>query len=197
MDSRFTYADPALVKGCLAREKEAFEILVNTYFPVLCSFANGIVKDSETAKDIVQEVFIRFWNGKEIFKEFNSLKAWLYLSTRNRALNELKSKKRSEEHHTTAHQQGQTTENNIFSAIVKAETLASVYSVVNQLPLQMRTVFELHYIEGMPIREIATRLGIRSKTVSNHRYNALCMLRAKLVDDADALSLLCLLGSVS
>jgi DNA-directed RNA polymerase specialized sigma24 family protein len=54
----------------------------------------------------------------------------------------------------------------------------------------MRAVFEMHFIEGMPVREIAVKLGITSKTVSNHRHNVLVALRTKFANDADALVLI-------
>lgn len=196
MDSFHTYnaSDPT---ACYTtKDSTSFVALVNTYFPVLCHFAYSIIKDQEAAKDIVQEVFVRYWKGNEAFDEFNKLKGWLYQSTRNRCLNELRSRQRSTSHHS-AYPSQEISENNILSAIVKAETLASIYSVISELPEQMRNVFEMHYLEGMPIREIAAKLGITSKTVSNHRYNALSILRAKLANDAEAFVLLWLITETS
>jgi RNA polymerase sigma-70 factor (family 1) len=197
MDSFHTYPNLELAEQFIKRDKDAFPVLVNTYFPLLCSFAFNIVKDKDCAQDIVQEVFLRYWSGTENFPEINSLKVWLYQITRNRSLNVLRKRQRQEHHHTKSGELSDTTEASILNSIVRTETLAAIYSVVSELPEQMRSVFEMHFLEGLPIREIAAKLGITSKTVSNHRYNAVKILKSKLNKDVDALILLSVLVKVN
>jgi RNA polymerase sigma-70 factor (family 1) len=197
MDLLHKHNNPELLQGIISRDKEAFPVLVNTYFPVLCSFAFSITKDHNLSKDIVQEVFLRFWKGTEKFDEFNSLKAWLYQVTRTRSLNELRSRHRLEHHHSTAQTNADLSDENVLAAIVRSETLASIYAVINELPDQMRTVFEMHFRQGMRIRDIASTLGISPKTVSNHRYNAISIVKKKLVDQPDAFILFCLMANTA
>lgn len=64
----------------------ALQLLVETYFPILCRFAEKFVPDSSLAKDIVQETFIKVWNNKPTFDNVMSLKGYLFTLTRNGCL---------------------------------------------------------------------------------------------------------------
>ena len=57
-----------------------------------------------------------------------------------------------------------------------------VINVLNELPEQCRTVFQLSRFEDMKYKEIADKLDISVKTVENHMGKALKLLRTKLVD---------------
>jgi RNA polymerase sigma-70 factor (ECF subfamily) len=118
MESFHKYGGSFPERQTVPKDQQSFAELVHTYFPVLSHFAFSIVKDEESAKDIVQEVFVRYWNGNEEFREFASLKAWLYQSTRNRCLNEIRSRQRSETHHTNAYPREEPGEDNILANIV-------------------------------------------------------------------------------
>ena len=69
--------------------KEFFE----TYYPVLCVFAQKYIPDSEKCKDIVQEALLSYWQKKEDFDNIHKVKGFLYVFVRNRALNYLRDQK--------------------------------------------------------------------------------------------------------
>lgn len=56
------------------KQPEIFESVFHKYYASLCYFANKFVRDDEVARDIVQEVFLRFWESKgKIFDYLRSL----------------------------------------------------------------------------------------------------------------------------
>lgn len=57
--------------------------------PALCFFANKILKDEEAARDVVQEVFIRFYEKSYDFPNLIALKSFLYSCVQSKALNAL------------------------------------------------------------------------------------------------------------
>jgi RNA polymerase sigma-70 factor (ECF subfamily) len=57
-----------------------------------------------------------------------------------------------------------------------------LYTALNELPEQCRTIFQLSRFEEMRYREIADQLGISVKTVENQMGKALRLLREKLSD---------------
>ena len=72
-----------------ARGSESRDGLFHKYYASLCYFANKFVRDDEAARDIVQEVFLRFWESKGKFENQSALKSFLYSCVQNAALNYL------------------------------------------------------------------------------------------------------------
>ena len=67
-----------------------FKALFNAYFPALCLYAERIVSDSDAAKDVVQEVFIKLLKSNAMFENEKAIKAYLYILTRNSCLDSIK-----------------------------------------------------------------------------------------------------------
>ena len=70
-----------------AGDAKAFELLFRTYYQPLCAFAARFVSDSAAAEDVVQDAFGAFWTARGAIEIKTSLRAYLYTSVRNRALN--------------------------------------------------------------------------------------------------------------
>ena len=69
-------------------DEKTFELLFHRYYAALCFFANKILKD-EAARDVVQEVFIRFYEKSYDFPNLIALKSFLYSCVQSKALNAL------------------------------------------------------------------------------------------------------------
>lgn len=159
------------------RDASALGDLMKGYFPILCAYAERFVEDSALAKDIVQEVFIKFWEYKGSFDGFGNLKAFLFQLTKNGCLNLLRGRERENSKHMKAAQLHTTAIRSIDEAISKLEYLAEINLVVQRLPVKMREVFRLSFEEGLSIVEISRQLGISEKTVRNQKYKSLIILR--------------------
>ena len=75
-----------ILRGVNQKDLKAWETLYASYYAALCSYADGIVKDSDTAQDIVQDTLIRIWNSDRTFPDIKELTWYLYRSTYNNAL---------------------------------------------------------------------------------------------------------------
>ena len=64
----------------------AFRLLYKNYYKALVCYAITIVGDSESAEDIVQELFSTIWEKKMLFRSLASFRAYLYNSVRNASL---------------------------------------------------------------------------------------------------------------
>ena len=51
---------------------QAFEYLFKTYYPRLRGYAIRFVEDEETARDIIQECFLRFWEKRAFCRQYRS-----------------------------------------------------------------------------------------------------------------------------
>ena len=68
-------------------DKQSYRLLFNLLYPVMCLFAKKIINDYDDSEDIVQEVFIELWKQRTRFEGIEQIKAFLYLSVKNRCLN--------------------------------------------------------------------------------------------------------------
>jgi len=163
-------------------DDEAFEQLFKAHYKALHAYANMILKDLELAEELVQNLFLRFWEKRELLNVQTSIKAYLYKCIYNDSLNYLKHERIKEKYQDFAqHAMDHLSE----SAAAKAELneLQQQLGVaLNELPEQCRTIFQLSRFEELKYREIAEQLGISIKTVENQMGKALRILRIKLVD---------------
>ncbi|MDE6988380.1 MAG: RNA polymerase sigma-70 factor, partial [Bacteroides acidifaciens] len=72
------------------KNKKEFDLFFKKYYTLFLSFACRYRLDVEEARDIVQDVFIAFWEQRENFTSIVTIKAFFYRSISNRCLNHLK-----------------------------------------------------------------------------------------------------------
>ena len=68
-------------------DEQAFELLFRKYYIRLCGFANKYFNDPEEAREIVQEVFTKIWEGREDINPEESLCSYLFKITSNISIN--------------------------------------------------------------------------------------------------------------
>ena len=172
------------------RDPAALQLLIETYFPILCRFAEKFVPDSSLAKDIVQETFIKVWNNNPIFDNVMSLKGYLFTLTRNGCLNLIRSRERQENRHMMAAADHPVETASVLTEIVRSEYIAQIYQVVETFPSRMREIFYLSYEEGLTVRAIALQLNMDVKAVKNQKYKALVALRSRFKGGSEPLLVL-------
>ena len=78
-----------------AKEKYSVTTIFKSFYPDILAYSASLLKNSDDAKDAVQEVFIRFMAHQNKFKEDCSIKTWLLIITRNYCYTRLKEKGRN------------------------------------------------------------------------------------------------------
>jgi RNA polymerase sigma-70 factor, ECF subfamily len=158
-----------------------FEQIYHKSFNMLCNKAYRMINDADAAKDIVQNVFLRFWNMKDTLLINTTVEAYLYKAVINETLNYLdKNKRLSNIQDTNEYlhiESGQNTEEEIHFS----ELQQKVIRLLAQLPPKCRNVFLLSRFENMTYKEIATFLDISENTVDNHIKKALSVFRKALI----------------
>ena len=154
------------------------ESLFNTYFRRLVYFSYQIVANKESAEDIVQEVFLKYYQNKED-AVVNDLLTYLYSSVKNASLNAIRNQK------VEAKYQAQATisevdEDYIVTAITRAEVIAELNAALETLPEGCRKISYLSFIEEKKNQEIAQELGISVTTVKSQKQRSLQLLRLRL-----------------
>jgi RNA polymerase sigma-70 factor (family 1) len=159
----------------------AFEQIFVKYHGALCYFAQEFVQDQEAAKDLVSEVFIKLWALRNDFETLRTIKAFLYISTKNACLNHLRRYKMIDEHRKGIFLELSQDELNdvVMSRIFDTEVLREMHKAIDTLPNQCKRVIRLT-LQGLNTDDIAVTMGLSSQTVRNTRVRATEMLRKRL-----------------
>ncbi len=164
-------------------DEQAFELLFRKYYVRLCAYSNKFLNEPEDAKEIVQDVFAKIWEGRYDIDPECSLKSYVFKIAQNLSINKLRRNK-VESRYTEIYKIVYI-ENHEFSAyesLVARELEYNITHSIENLPTECRKVFELSRVEGLKYREIAETLNISVKTVEAQMSKALRSLRIELCE---------------
>jgi RNA polymerase sigma-70 factor, ECF subfamily len=167
------------INGLKAGEKKVFDTLFNALYEPLCRYCMRMVPDQQEAEEIVQDIFVNLWLKRSELNIDVSLKAYLFRTVMNRAINYNNHQKVRKNYH--AHVVSENTVlHNEPDKLVETELTALYETVVASMPQKRKEVFELSRKEGLKYTEIAEHMGISVKTVEAHLSKALEELRIRL-----------------
>jgi RNA polymerase sigma-70 factor (ECF subfamily) len=173
------WSEPELLDAISAGEESAYRHLFDIYYQVLVTYAYRYLSDLDSSRNIVQDVFVGLYDKRSEIKIHTSLKAHLYQSVRNRALNVIKREKMQREHHSRIMDEHSNQENYEHQWAVK-ELEGRIAKVVNELPGQCQRIFRMSRQEGLLNAEIAEQLSISKRTVETQISKALKKIREDL-----------------
>ena len=78
------------IAGVRAGDDRAFETMFRAYRDDLVAFAESLLRSHEAAQEIVQDLFLRIWQMRDLWEPRGPLNAYLYRATRNRAIMRLR-----------------------------------------------------------------------------------------------------------
>lgn len=158
-----------------------FETVFKDNFKNLHAYACSILKDSDDAEEMVQNVFYKLWEKKEKIDELQSVPAYLYRSVYNECMNFVKHEKVKTAYEAHAVHHGNIASRPVDNADTK-QLEARIAEAMSSLPEQCRTIFQMSRYEELKYREIADKMGLSVKTIENQMGKALKILRTKLAD---------------
>ena len=167
-----------ILRGVNQKDLKAWETLYASYYAALCSYADGIVKDSDTAQDIVQDTLIRIWNSDRTFPDIKELTWYLYRSTYNNALFHLRTQASRQNILRKMVAEEVELPDEQFALTVREELIRQLYVYIEDLPEERL----LMSIQGHSGNEIADLLGISINTVKTQKNRGFKYLREKLKD---------------
>ena len=175
--------DQALVERIVHRDSDALAELYDRFSPLLFALARRVLKDSQDAEEILQEVFLQAWNQASRYQDSrSSVSTWLVMLTRSRSIDRLRSRQSRErtlasmleekpKDYASAEAAG-----NVFVGERRKRILAEM----GALPEEQRLVIELAFYRGLSQSEIAAATGIPLGTVKTRTLLAMKKLRRAL-----------------
>ncbi len=161
-------------------DKDAFRHFFDAHYRDLCNFVNTYVRDTSLSEEIVQDIFVYFWENKSKLQLTHSAKSYLYSASKFKSLNVLRDQKRkSRIHSEIADLNLQLTlpEDELLDA---AQLRTILDTAINDLPPKCKEIFLLSKKQELSNQEIAARLNISIKGVENQITIALKKLRKSL-----------------
>ena len=155
----------------------AFDALFRDLHGALLRFAGGYAESAAAADDLVQEAFARLWEKRARLDPARSVRALLYQTVRNLALNRTRDRSSRREKLADAaldappavHQPDAFTDADLLGSRLRAWVAA--------LPERQREALHLTRFEGLDHAEAADAMGVSPRTVNNHLVRALRTLR--------------------
>lgn len=189
MPSDQVYSEQELLERLSKGDETSFRILMRLYFVVIVQFARKILLHDAAAEDIASETFITLWENRKKVDSLKMVKAFLFITCKNKCLNEIRSRRREEDRH---HEYMTRMEDNRLMAteIIRAEVVAQILAASSTLPPKIRRVFEMGILEGMPNHEIAAQLQVSVNTVKTQKARALELLKHQFAENTLLIAIL-------
>lgn len=174
--------DQVLVERLRNKDKRAFELVFNEYYGLLKSYAMRFMDDPDDAEEVIQEVFVKFWEKCDTLAPDSSIKSYLYRSVHNTCLNFIKHQKVKDSYRQYVITFMEEAVEGPSPDGENSNVQERIFEAIDNLPPRCSEIFKLSRFEGLKYQEIADHLSISIKTVEVQMGKALKTLREKLKD---------------
>lgn len=170
--------------------KIAFYNLYERYCRRLHGFVLRYIKQEEDAEEIVQEVFVKIWESRNKIDAYSSFESFLFTIAYNTTISLLRKRTNEKKYleHIKSLQQFSNSPN-LIDEVYFNELNDRVQSLLNELTVRQKEIFQLSREEGLTHDEIAKKLDISVNTVKKHMANTLAFLKQQ-IDSSMTINLL-------
>lgn len=174
--------DKQMITGISNHDEKAIAEAIETYSRLLWKVVSAVLTNVASREDIeecVADTFVYLWSSHERFSEQKgSLKSWLCLVARSRAIDRYRSEMRRREYPLDENVLLKSIGilNDTESIVVRHELLASV----NMLEEQDREILMRRYMFQQKPKGISIALGLSTRQVENRLYRSKARLREQL-----------------
>jgi RNA polymerase sigma-70 factor (ECF subfamily) len=181
--------DEELVALCRQGQRECFDILVRRYMEKAFHIAFNFTRDTETAKDLSQDAFVRAYANLKQFDGRSSFYTWLYRIVVNLCLDHARRKRRVswESLDQISEESGERSEfaDGTFAPeqhAIAGEAQRRVDRTLETMPKKQRTAFVLRNHQGLSIADVAKVMKTTEGTVRVYLHRAVAALRQSLLE---------------
>ncbi|MDR2285703.1 MAG: sigma-70 family RNA polymerase sigma factor [Sphingobacterium sp.] len=170
-----------LIKIAEQSPVKAFDIVFERYWENLYRVACRKVNSSEVAKDVVQEVFIAFWNFLPKLSQQDKIEAYLHSVLRNQVFKLYEKDEVRLRHVMSCTNSIAPMDESPQDKLLTKELENLVNDEIQSMPERMRLIYQLKNKDGLTVKQISEELGISGQTVKNQLYSANERLRFRVL----------------
>jgi len=161
-----------------AGDADALQELYQRHAPRVTAIARKMIRDPDTVKDVVQDVFLRVWRTRSYNPALGPAAHWLAVVTRHIAVDHLRRAKPRERFLQLDVEPRAPSDASDDSTLLRADLARAMRGIRPE----EREVLTLAYVQGLTLREIAERLQIPLGTVKTRLHRGLRGLRQQLAE---------------
>ena len=182
-----TLSDEQLVDLVNQSDKRALSTLYDRYSRVVFSLGIKMLGSKEAAEEITQDAFLKLWLGAGSFQSGKGkFSSWLLSITHNRAIDELRKRRRTANNSSCDDPILQDTladhSNEMADDLISKVQGETVMEALEKLPALQRDAIKLAYFKGLTQTEISEQLGAPLGTIKTRMRLGLRKLRSILVE---------------
>ena len=177
-------SDAELARKINAGEKNAYQELFERYASRIFQFSLSYLKSQADAEELVQDVFLKIWEKREILDQSKNIKSFIFKVAVNTIYDFIRHKNIENAYNDFARANFETSSNNTWHTVIFDEMQENLQKLVAQLPEQQQKIFHLSKEEGLTSEEIAIKLNLSKRTVENHLYRAVSFLKENFKSDS-------------
>lgn len=155
---------------------KSFELIFEDLYASMLGYAKTFLHNPDDSEDTVQEAFVELWNHRQKFENYTQIRAFLYLTIKNRCLN-LKKHLQVVDKYKSTH--ANEPEVNFDAATIRTELVYELKTAIRKLPGQRKKIMLLS-LQGFKNQEIADFLEISVNTVKQQKKIAYKSLKENL-----------------
>ncbi len=175
------YTDEQILEVVNKKDRVLFKRLYDVYYAALCHYASRLLREVASEEDVVQEIFVKFWEADVKFDRVKALTGYLYRAVYNACLNVLRDRKERAECRdlpdTWPADDFLSSGNERY--LIEEEYFRQIYVAIDRLPLQRRQIIRKS-LQGKRTEQIAEELGVSVNTVKTLKRKAYKELRDSL-----------------
>lgn len=165
----------------LMADAEQLEAFIREHYVTIYTTALKFVGSRDCAQDIAQDIIVKFWENREKYQNLDSIKNFLFIITRNEALNYLRGLQRENLRHEQLYSETEQ-QYDLLDKIIEEESNQILLDAIGQLPPQSNRIIRLS-LTGKNMKEIAETLNVSVNTVRTLYYGAIRKLREYFIEN--------------
>ena len=164
-------------------ERVALQKLFDVYYEPLLLYCYRLIRDLESAEDIVQDCFVHIWRSRRLENFEGELDRFMFQAIKFRAINYVRDQCRKDRLYSNISEREYEL-SAYFGEEEVGKEMELLYRTISRLPDECRKIFLMACLADMKYREIADVLNISINTVKTQMKIALRFLRENLTRDA-------------
>jgi len=158
-------------------DEKAFARLFELYADMTYGFAILHTKTSDSAEEVVQDIFLKLWLKRDKLREIRSFRDHLFIITRNHIIDYLRKNLREKKYQQQLARHFKEASFSPEQQLIFKESREMIEKAVALLPPRQQVIYRLRRNEDMSLDEIARKMDLSRLTVRNHLNKALGAIR--------------------
>lgn len=170
-------SDNQLIQRFKEGDGDAFQEIYEKYVPELLNYATLKLSSLEESRDMIQDIFLNFYERRSKIKLECSIRSYLFGALRHKIIDHIRRNKQKQYYANMLLSFSNKSEENTFKNLVYKDLNTVLNKGISCLPNRLRETFILSRKEHLSIAEIAAKRNISEQTVKNQLTTAMKKLR--------------------